>query len=196
LTTATMRSSSWAASACGAASSRASASAGQRQAVRGKRKSPFMRLPFETVAGDDFLDESIQAPAERAQASEFQLHHEGQRRIVVIDGRYMLAHQGAQRPAATAIGQADEAFQPLAVEQRVMHPGQSQPAAAKGPDPGELDLFQRRALAIHPGLAVAIGQMNRLPLVRTIAKSQRAAQDRKSTRLNSSHVKISYAVVC
>src|SRR5690606_13604467 len=100
LTTATMRSSSWAASACGAASSRASASAGQRQAVRGKRKSPFMRLPFETVAGDDFLDESIQAPAERAQASEFQLHHEGQRRIVVIDGRYMLAHQGAQRPAA------------------------------------------------------------------------------------------------
>src|SRR5690606_10295226 len=41
-----------------------------------------------------------------------------------------------------------------------------------------------RAVVVHTGLATEMGQIARL------------LEDRKSTRLNSSHVKISYAVFC
>src|SRR5207249_11141869 len=59
-------------------------------------------------------------------------------------------------------------------------------------------LERRRALELHVGLAHELDQelgcklAVELPAVRT----PNVAQDRKSTRLNSSHVSISYAVFC
>src|SRR4051812_49580736 len=46
----------------------------------------------------------------------------------------------------------------------------------------------RRSLEIHPEAAVMLG--------RSGEKLRRQHQDRKSTRLNSSHMSISYAVFC
>src|SRR5690606_42136126 len=48
-----------------------------------------------------------------------------------------------------------------------------------------------RALALAPNLAAANHGM-----ARVLDARGRTAEDRKSTRLNSSHVKISYAVFC
>src|SRR5207302_5639426 len=44
--------------------------------------------------------------------------------------------------------------------------------------------------------SVVIDQQYRMPCLRDSSQKRRELRDRKSTRLNSSHVKISYAVFC
>src|SRR5690606_40254174 len=61
------------------------------------------------------------------------------------------------------------------------------------------DHLDRQAVAHLPGFAEefrSLSDLHEKGLVHTRVQLQHIAQDRKSTRLNSSHVKISYAVFC
>src|SRR5690606_41146064 len=58
----------------------------------------------------------------------------------------------------------------------------------------ELDSTRKRVLEAHPDLTLT-GLYNVLEKIKAGAELS-AKEDRKSTRLNSSHVKISYAVFC
>src|SRR3712207_7580938 len=58
--------------------------------------------------------------------------------------------------------------------------------------PGAAAQRRRRAVLVHVALAVAGPR----PLAGPVALAPRLPQDRKSTRLNSSHANISYAVFC
>src|SRR3989442_15045137 len=52
------------------------------------------------------------------------------------------------------------------------------------------------ALPIYPHSGVSCGRMGLCPLCPARSRWSRSTLDRKSTRLNSSHVRISYAVFC
>src|SRR5215217_8529385 len=52
------------------------------------------------------------------------------------------------------------------------------------------------ALPIVPGSGTATAVMLSTPIVEVAGSAANAGKDRKSTRLNSSHAKISYAVFC
>src|SRR5690554_5888062 len=61
----------------------------------------------------------------------------------------------------------------------------------------------RRAISVYPDLIVALARVKQAAArankelgVLSAAKADLIDQDRKSTRLNSSHVRISYAVFC
>src|SRR5690606_22290687 len=73
------------------------------------------------------------------------------------------------------------------------------------PTTASLRQVVRRSLVVRHGDVVdpigVVSEIERLPLGvgvtgRTVDQAQPAVDDRKSTRLNSSHVKISYAVFC
>src|SRR3712207_7516670 len=60
--------------------------------------------------------------------------------------------------------------------------------------------FQRGTLGaafrLIPSETVPLEKLGMPPVIRTFAKKPRGIVDRKSTRLNSSHANISYAVFC
>src|SRR3989442_6005486 len=76
--------------------------------------------------------------------------------------------------------------------------GQRPPLRRRGPEPAQEDaraaLLERRVLLSQPARGVELfeGRLGVLLALRDI----RLVEDRKSTRLNSSHVRISYAVFC
>src|SRR5690606_1832598 len=112
--------------------------------------------------------------------------------------------------ARVAPGQIDARLQ-LHVLAPVVHAAQLQKAAAvvEVPDHAGVQVEQRMQLDLGPRGAVVAREREQLAAGEArherrigrdigggVTRAETVAEDRKSTRLNSSHVKISYAVFC